>query len=68
MIKPNTNLQGFLDTMSMDYFGIAHSKAIQAQVCVKCGCEAKEFKDALSAREYQISGLCQQCQDQIFDQ
>jgi hypothetical protein len=54
--------------MSMDYFGIAHSKAIQAQVCVKCGCEVKEFKDALSAREYQISGLCQQCQDEIFDQ
>ena len=25
-----------------------------------------EFTDALSEREYQISGLCQSCQDKIF--
>jgi hypothetical protein len=24
------------------------------------------FRDALSAREYQISGLCQECQDKTF--
>lgn len=25
-----------------------------------------DFKDVLSAREYQISGLCQECQDDTF--
>lgn len=25
------------------------------------------FKDALSAKEYQISGMCQRCQDGFFD-
>ncbi len=33
-------------------------------------CHAKinpeEFKDALSVKEYQISGLCQKCQDATF--
>lgn len=24
------------------------------------------FKDALSAQEYRLSGLCQQCQDEVF--
>lgn len=28
---------------------------------------AGEFRDALSIREYRISGLCQKCQDQVFD-
>lgn len=25
-----------------------------------------EFVDALSVREYEISGLCQKCQDKVF--
>lgn len=35
--------------------------------CVKCKGEAKEFKDILSKRENEISGLCQECQDQFFE-
>jgi hypothetical protein len=26
----------------------------------------EDFKDALSRREFQISGLCQVCQDKVF--
>ncbi len=26
----------------------------------------KDFRDALSVKEYKISGLCQQCQDDTF--
>ena len=37
-------------------------------LCVKCGNQAVgAFKDSLSVREYEISGLCQKCQDEIFD-
>lgn len=35
-------------------------------VPVGCGGSATEFRDALSAKEYTISGLCQKCQDKIF--
>ena len=31
-----------------------------------CGKIAVAFRDEISAREYQISGTCQVCQDDIF--
>ena len=34
--------------------------------CPFCDDPDWEFKDALSVREYQISGLCQKCQDGFF--
>ena len=27
-----------------------------------------EFRDELSLKEYHISGLCQSCQDEVFDE
>lgn len=39
--------------------------------CIKkpygCGGPATEFTDALSTREYAISGLCQKCQDEAYN-
>lgn len=29
--------------------------------------DASEFKDELSRKEYRISGMCQACQDGLFD-
>jgi hypothetical protein len=44
--------------------------AIEADVCVSkpigCGGPATEFRDEVSAKEYLISGLCQDCQDKVF--
>lgn len=34
--------------------------------CPFCGRIPGDFKDALSKREFEISGLCQQCQDDTF--
>lgn len=34
--------------------------------CVSCGGPAVEFKDALSRKEYELSRLCQKCQDEVF--
>src|SRR5262245_2953111 len=34
--------------------------------CSACGEQAQEFRDDLSAREYRISGMCQDCQDRFF--
>lgn len=40
--------------------------AIKDGVCTMCQGEALEFRDALSKREWSISGLCQGCQDEVF--
>lgn len=40
--------------------------AIKAHKCPSCRRDIDGFKDALSQREYEISGLCQICQDKIF--
>lgn len=33
---------------------------------IGCGGPAKKFRNALSTREFQISGFCQKCQDKVF--
>lgn len=40
--------------------------AIAAHKCPMCWNPIEGFRDALSEREYEISGLCQNCQDEIF--
>ena len=37
-----------------------------AGVCAFCQKPITGFRDALSEKEYQISGLCQKCQDKVF--
>lgn len=41
-------------------------KAIAEGRCPMCGQEITEFRNALSQREYEISGMCQHCQDSVF--
>ena len=36
-------------------------------ICPSCQQEVSGFKDKLSKKEFQISGLCQECQDKTFD-
>jgi len=40
--------------------------SIKADICSWCGKPATEFRDALSRKEYTISGFCQSCQDKTF--
>lgn len=47
-------------------FGTNRTAIIRANLCVHCGCSADTFADLLSAKEYAISGLCQECQDKVF--
>lgn len=46
------------------------TSSIVTNVCVKppfgCGKSITPFRDALSEKEYRISGLCQECQDLFF--
>lgn len=40
---------------------------IGKSICSSCHQEVTGFKDKKSEREFEISGLCQNCQDQIFN-
>ena len=35
--------------------------------CPICGNVITDFRDELSLKEYKISGLCQTCQDEVFE-
>ena len=34
-------------------------------ICPTCGKKITEFRDSLSKKEYEITGVCQECQDRI---
>ncbi len=40
---------------------------VEKGVCPTCGGPITGFKDPLSVKEYHISGMCQSCQDSVFD-
>ena len=57
------------EEMAFKLFGRSRTLAIAGGQCVKCGYPhnlRSDFRDALSHKEYGISGLCQGCQDDIF--
>lgn len=49
-------------------FGEGASKRFARGECPSCGCKeaAATIRDPLSRKEYHISGLCQNCQDDVF--
>ena len=42
------------------------AKAIAESKCPTCSQPIGEFRDPLSKNEYEISGMCQSCQDSVF--
>lgn len=57
--------------MNKDIVKVFFPKAVdnfEKNKCVFCEEEVKEkdFRDKISKREYEISGICQKCQDQTF--
>jgi hypothetical protein len=46
--------------------GVSRVGAVAEASCVTCKGEANTFRDALSQKEYTISGMCQPCQDSVF--
>ena len=47
--------------------GKPRAATIQGNSCIVCDGPAVEFKNDTSRREYAISGLCQVCQDDLFE-
>ncbi len=57
-----------LDDISTLLMGSSRSSAIKASRCVWCqgDCSEDTFRDAISLKEFGISGFCQACQDKTF--
>jgi hypothetical protein len=56
----------FKDDLALTLFGRSRTLAVAGKSCVMCGKFADNFRDELSRKEFNISGLCQRCQDQVF--
>ena len=48
--------------------GCSRIKTVQEKTCVTCSNVDVSFKDELSVIEYSISGMCQTCQDDYFEE
>lgn len=64
--QKSPDIEAFLN----DLMGGNRQQTIIQNKCVPapigCGKEVGTFRDALSEKEYRISGLCQECQDSVF--
>jgi hypothetical protein len=59
-------MEAFCESMAQTLFG----RGRDGKACVACGSDKvqpKDFRDALSLREYGISHMCQKCQNSVFD-
>lgn len=66
--QKSAEVRELLDKLSADAFGRSYTDSLGLQICVSCGesCPPESFVDDLSRKEYQISGFCQKCQDEVF--
>ncbi len=48
-------------------FGEQPADALKENRCVNCKKPVTDFRDEVSEKEYRISALCQECQDEIFE-
>lgn len=57
-----------IDNLLTQINGVSKQTAMNKSICTYCKkkVDLSEFKDALSRKEYQISGWCQKCQDRFF--
>lgn len=49
--------------------GMPVVERLKNRLCPTCGADLRnpQFKDALSEKEFMISGMCQKCQDSVFN-
>ena len=55
------HMEQYLETL------YGRTTAIQLDYCVICRKPATQFSDELSAKEYTTSGMCERCQDVVFN-
>ena len=66
MTKPMENKSNEIKSFIEEVFP-GTAEAIDKRNCPLCKKPITGFKNALSQKEYLISGMCQECQDSIFE-
>jgi len=61
-IKRARPLSKFLESV----FGASPEESIKKNKCVRCKKDAEKFDNTISAKEYTITGYCQECQNWVF--
>ena len=61
-----TKAMELLDIFSATTYRVNYANAKAERTCIRCGKQAKVFRDASAQLEYDISALCQMCQDELF--
>jgi len=61
-MKKSPEIQKFVDACAKEMFGWDGNPIH----CRTCNNLAGEFRNVLSQKEYEISGMCQKCQDDFF--
>ena len=56
-----------IDQNATAIYGRPTSGALALNICVSCAEDASVFHSEIGKREYQISGLCERCQAEIFN-
>ena len=59
-------LQELLDFLSGPTYESSYAIAKATGTCLMCGNPAKVFRDMSAKIEYDVSALCQKCQDEFF--
>jgi hypothetical protein len=69
MAEPTKKSEG-IENFLRSCLGVDRRESIKGDVCIApplgCGGPAVNFKDELSRKEYTISGMCQNCQDEFY--
>ena len=72
-MKRDKSVQKVIDSFAKKAFGRSQSEAERKgalmAVCVFCGKPIdpkNDFRNAISLKEFTISGICQACQDGVF--
>ena len=57
-----------IDALITSIFGVDRKASVENKTCAICDAsvELNSFKNEISLKEFHISGLCQDCQDEVF--
>ena len=67
MPEPTKKSEG-IEQLLTALTGRDRRESIKTNICNWCGKPVTSFRDTLSRKEYTISGMCQKCQDGVFNE
>ena len=66
-MSKSPEMEDALEKLGRSLFGRSRKQSADEQSCICCGESAKVFRDEVSRKEFELSRLCQSCQDSVFD-